>query len=91
MEKINPKLKNDLNLELIVERMQMISKQLSIKKWDLGGSCSEETSVQVDNGEAKQLKGSQCPDDGIVRMRFLILIHNYCYLDFLGYPFNSSM
>ncbi len=30
-----------------------------IKKWDLGASLSSDTSVQVQRGNAKQLKGSQ--------------------------------
>ncbi len=38
---------------------QGLSKTESIKKWDLGASCSNDLSVQVDRGQAKQLKGSQ--------------------------------
>ena len=32
---------------------------LSIKKWDFGASFSNDYSVQVDKGKAKQLKASQ--------------------------------
>ena len=34
-------------------------KELAIKKWDLGASSSNDISVQVQQGNAKQLKGSQ--------------------------------
>ena len=32
---------------------------LNINKWDYGASCSNDYSVQVDKGNAKQLKASQ--------------------------------
>ena len=32
---------------------------LNVKKWDYGASFSNDYSVQVDKGEAKQLKASQ--------------------------------
>ena len=35
------------------------SKELKIKKWDMGASSSRDISVQVQQGNAKQLKGSQ--------------------------------
>ena len=35
------------------------SKESSIKKWDMGASSSRDISVQVQQGKAKQLKGSQ--------------------------------
>ena len=33
--------------------------ELKIEKWDLGALCSKDISVQVQNGDPKQLKGSQ--------------------------------
>ncbi len=48
---LNPALLNDLLMKL--------SKETEIKKWDMGASSSNEISVQVQKGNAKQLKGSQ--------------------------------
>ena len=55
--------KNDqigaLNSDLLNELLDKYSKESNIKKWDLGASSSRDTSVQVQQGQAKQLKGSQ--------------------------------
>ena len=48
-----------LNAETIRERIDKIASYLKISKWDLGASSSIDTSVQVFNGEPKQLKSSQ--------------------------------
>ncbi|WP_413684714.1 TldD/PmbA family protein [Prochlorococcus sp. MIT 1011] len=39
--------------------LKRYSNQLEIKKWDMGASSSNDISVQVQKGNAKQLKGSQ--------------------------------
>tara|TARA_Y100001968_G_C19435664_1_gene759497 strand:- start:647 stop:2035 length:1389 start_codon:yes stop_codon:yes gene_type:complete len=39
--------------------LKKYSKKLSIAKWDMGASASRDISVQVQQGNAKQLKGSQ--------------------------------
>ena len=48
---LNPALLNDLLIKF--------SKETEITKWDMGASSSKEISVQVQKGNAKQLKGSQ--------------------------------
>lgn len=40
-------------------RLEELAHELSISRWDLGAACSTDSSVQVDRGEAKQLKGAQ--------------------------------
>ncbi len=40
-------------------RLEALAKRQGIHQWDLGAACSTDTSVQVDRGEAKQLKGAQ--------------------------------
>ncbi len=47
------------NLEQLHEDIKLLAIDENIKQWDLGGSSSNDLSVQVDHGEAKQLKGSQ--------------------------------
>ena len=49
----------ELNSVLLTETLDELSKQANIKKWDLGASSSRDISVQVQQGKAKQLKGSQ--------------------------------
>ncbi len=39
--------------------LKKYSKESEINKWDMGASSSKDISVQVQNGNAKQLKGSQ--------------------------------
>ena len=41
------------------DRIQLLAQQAGVKHWDLGAACSDDCSVQVDRGEAKQLKASQ--------------------------------
>ncbi|MCP9881053.1 TldD/PmbA family protein [Cyanobium sp. Alchichica 3B3-8F6] len=48
-----------LNAEALSSRLQQLAQQTGIQQWDLGASCSTDTSVQVDRGEAKQMKGAQ--------------------------------
>ncbi|ABX08854.1 TldD/PmbA family protein [Prochlorococcus marinus] len=48
-----------LNKANIKEKIDKISSELKIDKWDIGVSSSIDTSVQVFNGEPKQLKSSQ--------------------------------
>ncbi len=50
---------NKLEPEVLIDLLKKHSKEYSIKKWDLGASSSCDTSVQVQDGNAKQLKGSQ--------------------------------
>lgn len=40
-------------------RLEDLARELKVPRWDLGAACSTDTSVQVDRGEAKQLKGAQ--------------------------------
>ena len=40
-------------------RLEQLSQRHGITRWDLGASCSSDTSVQVDRGEAKQMKAAQ--------------------------------
>jgi PmbA protein len=41
------------------ERLSRLAGGQGIERWDLGAACSTDTSVQVDRGEAKQMKGAQ--------------------------------
>jgi len=49
----------DLNPELLIQLLKKYSRELEIVKWDVGASSSRDLSVQVQQGNAKQLKGSQ--------------------------------
>ena len=40
-------------------QLEQLAAQQGISRWDLGASCSSDTSVQVDRGEAKQMKAAQ--------------------------------
>jgi PmbA protein len=40
-------------------RLEQLAAQGGIDRWDLGAACSTDTSVQVDRGDAKQMKGAQ--------------------------------
>jgi len=65
---------NSLNAEHLRQRLEQLASSAGIRQWDLGAACSTDTSVQVDRGEAKQLKGAQRSsitvrvwnDDGLV-------------------------
>ncbi len=49
----------DLDPLFLSNLLEKYSTEQSIKKWDMGASSSRDLSVQVQNGKAKQLKGSQ--------------------------------
>ena len=49
----------ELDPEVLNNLLEKYSKESSIKKWDMGASSSRDISVQVQQGNAKQLKGSQ--------------------------------
>jgi len=63
-----------LNAETLRQQLEQLAASAGIRRWDLGAACSTDTSVQVDRGEAKQLKGAQRSsitvrvwnDDGLV-------------------------
>jgi PmbA protein len=48
-----------LNPEQLRGQLEQLAQRHGIGQWDLGASCSTDTSVQVDRGEAKQMKGAQ--------------------------------
>ncbi|MEB3166939.1 MAG: TldD/PmbA family protein [Cyanobacteriota bacterium] len=48
-----------LNAEALREQLMQRARACGIERWDLGAGCSTDTSVQVDRGEAKQMKGAQ--------------------------------
>jgi PmbA protein len=48
-----------LNPNTLRERLERLATQQGVRQWDLGASCGTDTSVQVDRGEAKQMKGAQ--------------------------------
>jgi PmbA protein len=48
-----------LDAPALQERLTSLASRQAIRQWDLGASCSTDTSVQVDRGEAKQMKGAQ--------------------------------
>ena len=49
----------ELNPFLLNELLIKYCRESNISKWDMGASSSRDLSVQVQNGNAKQLKGSQ--------------------------------
>jgi PmbA protein len=63
-----------LDAEALRQQLEQFARSEGIRQWDLGASCSTNTSVQVDRGEPKQMKGSQRSaitvrvwnDDGLV-------------------------
>ncbi len=48
-----------LDAHILRDRLQRLAALQGVKQWDLGASCGTDTSVQVDRGEAKQMKGAQ--------------------------------
>jgi PmbA protein len=48
-----------LDAEALRGRLESLANAEGIHRWDLGAACSTDTSVQVDRGEAKQMKGAQ--------------------------------
>jgi PmbA protein len=63
-----------LDAEVLRQRLASLADAEGVRRWDMGASCSTDTSVQVDRGEAKQMKGAQRSaitlrvwnDDGLV-------------------------
>ena len=49
----------ELNPTLFISLLDKYSNELEISKWDMGATSSRDISVQVQQGNAKQLKGSQ--------------------------------
>jgi PmbA protein len=47
-----------LQVEALAERVQSCAKRLGIPQFDLYGAQVDETSVQVDHGEPRQVKAS---------------------------------
>jgi PmbA protein len=50
---------NTLNANALRDRLQTLATREGIRHWDLGAACSDDCSVQVDRGEAKQMKAAQ--------------------------------
>ena len=48
-----------MNAREITTQISEAAESLNLRKWDYGASFSNDYSVQVDKGEAKQLKASQ--------------------------------
>jgi len=48
-----------LNADQLGQTLSHLAASNGIRQWDLGAACSSDTSVQVDRGEPKQLKGAQ--------------------------------
>ena len=48
-----------LNAGDLRSTLERLAQGRGIQQWDLGAACSTDTSVQVDRGEAKQMKGAQ--------------------------------
>ena len=48
-----------LDPEGLASQLEHLAAAAGIQRWDLGAACSTDTSVQVDRGEAKQMKGAQ--------------------------------
>ena len=48
-----------MNPREITTKISEAANSLNLRKWDFGASFSNDYSVQVDKGEAKQLKASQ--------------------------------
>ena len=48
-----------LNATVLRDRLHDLATREGIQQWDLGAACSDDCSVQVDRGEAKQLKAAQ--------------------------------
>ena len=59
IKSIYSKKTGELDTQGLSHILEKYSKKSEIKKWDMGASSSSEISVQVQQGNAKQLKGSQ--------------------------------
>ncbi len=51
--------RSELDPTFLTSHLERFSNEKEIKKWDMGASLSRDISVQVQKGNAKQLKGSQ--------------------------------
>ncbi len=56
---INNSITSELDPSILNNLLEKYSEESSINKWDMGASSSRDISVQVQQGNAKQLKGSQ--------------------------------
>ena len=56
---INNSKASELDPIILNNLLEKYSEESSINKWDMGASSSRDLSVQVHQGNAKQLKGSQ--------------------------------
>jgi hypothetical protein len=54
-----PETSSGLDAAELRQRLVDLAAASGVKRWDLGAGCSTDTSVQVDRGEAKQMKGAQ--------------------------------
>ncbi len=69
-----PGVSQGLDAQALRASLERLAASAGIRQWDLGAACSTDTSVQVDRGEAKQMKGAQRSsitirvwnDDGLV-------------------------
>lgn len=59
MNKINTPAYVKIDVKNLRDRVSKLTKKEGINKWDLGVGKSTDSSVQVDNGEAKQMKASE--------------------------------
>ena len=50
---------NPLDARNLRDRVQALATDAGVRQWDLGAACSDDCSVQVDRGEAKQMKAAQ--------------------------------
>ncbi len=55
----SPSVNTGLNASELRGTLELLAASQGIQHWDLGAACSTDTSVQVDRGEAKQMKGAQ--------------------------------
>ena len=49
----------ELDTHSLRDKLSQLASRESIHQWDLGAACSTDSSVQIDRGEAKQMKGAQ--------------------------------
>ncbi len=54
-----PTVPSVLDPERLRTRLELLARDQGVGQWDLGAACGTDTSVQVDRGEAKQMKGAQ--------------------------------
>ncbi len=59
MSKLNARDLQNMNEKDIRDKINEVARSENIRQWDLGASVSQDSSVQVDHGEAKQMKSAQ--------------------------------